>query len=367
MSIASMKLKAECLRRNRKASRPEVVVLELKKYSSPLNLPELLSSPSESLAPLSGLPLSFLTKTMMFSDGNLDERISTASDATNPNPSQSQSESGNYKKGKFSIDGITIAIENPAGSTRRGIGSDGTAWSAHMPFAYGYIARSVSEADGDAVDVFLGNFRTSRKVFVINQFVNGVFDEHKCVLFANTKEEAANIYLSSYCKGWNGLQSIVEMGWAEFVEWAFRGDSSIPVPLSAEFMTFDMPDLLSVEISKQYEYEGNLYVYGPVLVPDSVDRQGDIVSADDIRKCVRKFMDYQQAGERHQSMIPRSGVKLTQNFIAPVDFVESGKKISKGSWVVEFSVIDPILRQKIMSGEYRSFSIGGKAKSSPVN
>ncbi len=72
-----------------------------------------------------------------------------------PEPTEKQKESGNYKKGHVTIRGLDIAIENPAGSERSGIGADGEKWVTKMHHHYGYI-KGTKGRDKDHLDVFLG-------------------------------------------------------------------------------------------------------------------------------------------------------------------------------------------------------------------
>lgn len=129
-----------------------------------------------------------------------------------PMPTQEQLESGDYPKGVISINGITIHIENPKGSIRKG-----KTWQRTMTHHYGYIDGTMG-ADGDELDVFVkaGITSLTDKVYVIKQFdKNGVFDEHKLVLGADSLEEAKEIYLSNYDDGWDGLGDIKEINFSE--------------------------------------------------------------------------------------------------------------------------------------------------------
>lgn len=56
-----------------------------------------------------------------------------------PDPTQAQIEAGNYKKGHVNLHGLDISIENPAGSTRRGVDENGRGWETKLSHHYGYI------------------------------------------------------------------------------------------------------------------------------------------------------------------------------------------------------------------------------------
>lgn len=83
-------------------------------------------------------------------------------------PTQAQIKAGNYKKRKVAWRGLTISIENEAGSVRCGKKPDGTPWETRMLYPYGYVNRSLG-TDGDAVDVFIGPNMDAPLVFVIHQ------------------------------------------------------------------------------------------------------------------------------------------------------------------------------------------------------
>ena len=97
------------------------------------------------------------------------------------NPTDKQKEAGNYKHGKIKLNGLLIMIENPFGGYRSGTDSNGTKWSCRLSAHYGYFKGTL----GDAVDVFVGNFPELETVWIVNQFVNGVFDEHKVMFGFN--------------------------------------------------------------------------------------------------------------------------------------------------------------------------------------
>lgn len=145
---------------------------------------------------------------------------------TNTNPTLAQIESERYAKGKCKLHGLTIAIENPKGSTRKGVDDDGNEWSSKMHADYGEI-EGTEGADGDRLDVFIGPYPASELVVVINQ-VNPKtkkFDEHKVMLGTTNREEAESLYLKNYDKGWKGLKSSTVMAVDDFKEW-LKGDTT---------------------------------------------------------------------------------------------------------------------------------------------
>jgi len=150
-----------------------------------------------------------------------DSTINKAAKQVNTNPTEGQIEAGNYAKGKVSIQGLRVVIENPKGSTRSGVNKDGKRWESKMKAHYGYFS-STEGNDGDEVDVFLGDLAESAspKIFVVNQVdEKGKFDEHK-VMFGYKDLAAAKAgYLENYEAGWRGLGSIKEIALDKFKEW----------------------------------------------------------------------------------------------------------------------------------------------------
>jgi hypothetical protein len=137
-------------------------------------------------------------------------------DAGEPTPAQIKS--GRYPKGRLDWNGLVIAIENPAGSVRRGVASDGTPWETPILFDYGYVRRSMG-VDGDEVDVYAGLHLDAPMVFVVHQRTYGDwerFDEDKCMLGFLSEEDARQAYLACYDDP-RFLGPITPMPVAEFV------------------------------------------------------------------------------------------------------------------------------------------------------
>lgn len=85
-----------------------------------------------------------------------------------PQPTQAQLEAGNYRKGSITLHGLEISIENPKGSTRRGVSPDGVKWETVMKSHYGYI-KGTTDKTGENIDVFIGDNPSSEAVFVLDQ------------------------------------------------------------------------------------------------------------------------------------------------------------------------------------------------------
>lgn len=179
-----------------------------------------------------------------------------------PEPTPAQQAAGNYAKGSVYLYGLEIAIENPEGSTRKGVSPDGKAWESRMYHHYGFVRRTKG-ADGDQVDVFVGSQPSSEKVFVIDQVnPDGKFDEHKVMLAFRTLADARKGYLKNYEEGWQGLGAITEMSVDEFKEWLKDGDTLKPVDGAI------LEAGLNLEVKPIFESAGKVVM---VLAGDEVD------------------------------------------------------------------------------------------------
>ncbi|SNY95586.1 LPD38 domain-containing protein [Halomonas sp. hl-4] len=154
--------------------------------------------------------------------------IDRAAMETNPDPTPAQAEAGNYRKGKVQLNGFDIAIENPKGSTRRGTDPEGRPWESSMAHHYGDI-KGTKAADGDNLDVFVGDNPESQRAYIIDQVdADGNYDEAKIMLGFDSLEQARQGYLANYDEGWSGLGSINEMPVDELKVWTREGATDKP-------------------------------------------------------------------------------------------------------------------------------------------
>lgn len=154
--------------------------------------------------------------------------IDAAAAETAPSPTPAQAEAGNYRKGKVTIHGLTIAIENAQGSTRRGVDEDGNAWESTLAHHYGDIKGTIG-ADGDSVDVFIGDSPESETAYVVDQLNDsGNFDEHKVMLGFDSEADAKAGYLANYEPGWRGFGGITPVPVSGLKTWLKRGNTGKP-------------------------------------------------------------------------------------------------------------------------------------------
>jgi phage-related protein (TIGR01555 family) len=131
---------------------------------------------------------------------------------------------------KMKLNGMTIAVENPRGSIRRGQDVNGKQWQAKMAHHYGFI-KGVRGADGDELDAFVGPNFKAPMAHVINQNDpnTGEFDEHKVMLGFDSPEAARKGYDDSFNAEWKGFDSMVSLPMDQFKQWISSGNCQNPL------------------------------------------------------------------------------------------------------------------------------------------
>lgn len=155
------------------------------------------------------------------------DKLQVAENTTEINPTEGQKRCGNYKKGKVTIKGLKITIENPKGTLRSGIDSEGNEWESEMLFSYGYFNGTIGK-DGDPIDVFIGpEIEEEFDIYVIDQVEENTraFDEHKVMFGFSSKEEAKEAYLGCYDDDWKGFNYISTFSLSKFKKWIKNKDA----------------------------------------------------------------------------------------------------------------------------------------------
>lgn len=123
----------------------------------------------------------------------------------------------------------------------------------------------------------------------------------------------------------------------------------------------------AVKIAKATPESGELrYVLGVVLEPETVDGQGDVYSADEIRRTAWEYMaNFRNVGLMHKGLV-NGKVRLVESWIAPCDVTVDGTAIKAGSWLMGLHVVDDAIWQDVKTGKLTGLSIGGFAKRESV-
>lgn len=119
-------------------------------------------------------------------------------------------------------------------------------------------------------------------------------------------------------------------------------------------------------ITKVLKTAEERYVLGIVLAPETEDTQGDVYSAEEVRRAAHDFMENAQVlGKQHREVVDRDTLRILESYIAPADFQADGETVSKGTWLLGIRVVDDSLWGSIKKGEFTGFSIGGNAYRRP--
>jgi DNA adenine methylase len=136
--------------------------------------------------------------------------------------------------------------------------------------------------------------------------------------------------------------------------------SALPAP------TVDDPNVAAfaktIPLIKGADPNDERFVLGVVLEPEVVDAQGDIYSADEIRKAAHIFMEeFQGLGLMHKMRV-NGDVKILESFVAPSDLSVGETAIKKGTWLLAVRILSDALWKDVQDGALAGFSIGGHAR-----
>lgn len=101
---------------------------------------------------------------------------------------------------QYKFQGLTISVENKAGTTRKGTSPHWGPWETHMKFDYGYVKGSKG-MDGGGVDCFIGPKKNAKMAYVVHILKLPDFkkyDEDKVMLGFNSKAEAKKAFMVHY-------------------------------------------------------------------------------------------------------------------------------------------------------------------------
>jgi len=107
-------------------------------------------------------------------------------------------------------------------------------------------------------------------------------------------------------------------------------------------------------------------VYGEVLVPETEDAQGDVISADVIEDAAHDFLvNSRRIDVQHAFLSSRCFP--VESFIAPTSFHLGDHLVKKGTWVLVTKIFDEEIWKKVKNGELRGYSIRGIAEEVPLD
>lgn len=204
---------------------------------------------------------------------DIKERIAAAREKTNTAPTEPQKVAGNYAKGKVSVQGMEVALENPKGSERTGTNADGTKWSVKMKNDYGYIV-GTQGADGDAIDAYIGPQPDSPYVFVIDQLnlEDQSFDEHKVMLGFKDQQQAIRAYDRAFSDDMGVLRvgNMTRMTIPEFKAWLEKSPAerqTASESAAGEAQSLMLDSAMEGEVVNEFRFRGRTregYIVDPI-------------------------------------------------------------------------------------------------------
>lgn len=97
-------------------------------------------------------------------------------------------------------------------------------------------------------------------------------------------------------------------------------------------------------------------IYGIFLVPEKADHDGDVIPEKNVEIVAHGFLtEYRTIDEMHKTIIKADIVESAIAWVDDLDFY--GKKLKKGTWFGAIKVHDRDVWDKVLSGEYKAFSV----------
>lgn len=295
-------------------------------------------------------------------NGNeLGEKIAQAEAEVDTDPTDKQKEAGNYKKGHVRIGTFNITIEQPKGSVRRGVDTNGKKWEIEMQNTYGYI-RGTEGVDGDHIDVFLSDDiddRDGQKVFVVDQYnEDGSFDEHKVMLGFNDINEAYKAYLSNYENGWADKHTlrITQASLEEFEKWIDSSNRK-----TKEFSEYkkvkketvaNNPATYTIEPAQYTTRRGKVLDMHLVKFADTLSKE-QYRAAKELAKAERGWYDAKQGGFMMRS--EESAKQLADTIVGNKEAVADAQPVSLAD-------INKVTEQQSQAGEAEEDDIFSQAE-----
>lgn len=122
---------------------------------------------------------------------------------------------------------------------------------------------------------------------------------------------------------------------------------------------------LEARLLKAERPDEERFVLGVVLEPEEVDSQGDIISAEEIRRAAHRFMEqYRSLGFQHETKA-KSEIVILESYIAPCDCEIGGQPVKAGTWLMGLRIVSDEVWAQVKRGEFTGLSIEGSAVREP--
>lgn len=107
--------------------------------------------------------------------------------------------------------------------------------------------------------------------------------------------------------------------------------------------------------------EAKQVVVAPVLVPGKPDREGDIVSKENIEEVAHDYLATHRLVDEQHDGIDRAGHAVVESYIAPHELDFGGGTVREGTWMAAIKLGDEAWA-RVESGELTGFSIQGEGR-----
>ena len=112
--------------------------------------------------------------------------------------------------------------------------------------------------------------------------------------------------------------------------------------------------------------EAKRIVFGPVLVPDEVDLQGDFEFREDIEHAAHNFLrNNGKIGEQHQ-IFQGIGEPVESHILRQPMIGAKGETLAVGTWFLGVKITNEPTWQKVLKKELNGFSIGFRGQRAEV-
>lgn len=126
-------------------------------------------------------------------------------------------------------------------------------------------------------------------------------------------------------------------------------------------------DSEQVVFAKVEDSPESTFVLGPVLVPESIDRQGDVISSAEIQKAAHRFLrEFGNTGLMHRMVMGTNKAAVVESTILRSNVKVGDRKLVKGTWLLAVEVFHEPTRKAILGGQIKGFSIGGRGETEPA-
>lgn len=100
----------------------------------------------------------------------------------------------------------------------------------------------------------------------------------------------------------------------------------------------------------------DVYIKGPVLVPDQSDWDGDIVTAGDIQRAAYTFLEtYRVVDVQHAF---KKIAEPVESYIAPEPTSFNNLDYPAGTWFLTSRIVDDKVKEAVLNGELKGYSVG---------